>query len=226
MSETTGARQACAFCGKGADQVRRLVAGPRDTAICDECVARCRELLAAAPPGGDRLERLWTPWRLVFIEQASAPAAEPACFLCAKPAEPPERDRANLVLYRGERAYVLLNLYPYNAGHLMVAPYCHVGDLPTLPAPEAADVWALTRQAVAVLTAAYRPQGFNVGLNLGTAAGAGVPGHLHVHVVPRWHGDTNFMPVVGHTKVLPETLEQTYDRLRPLFAPATPAPEA
>lgn len=222
----TGARPGCAFCGKGAGQVHRLVAGPRGTAICDACVAECRVALGEAP-GGDRLERLWTPWRLVFIEQASAPAAapaEPACFLCAKPAEPPERDRANLVLYRGERAYVLLNLYPYNAGHLMVAPYGHLGDLPALPAPEAAEVWALTRQAVAVLTTAYRPQGFNVGLNLGTAAGAGVPGHLHVHVVPRWHGDTNFMPVVGHVKVLPETLEQTYDRLRPLFAPATPAP--
>jgi ATP adenylyltransferase len=172
------------------------------------------------------VDRLWTPWRMVFIEQASgaAPAERPACFLCAKPAEGPERDRANLILYRGQRAYVLMNLYPYNSGHLMVAPYAHGGDLPALPDATADELFALTRRAVAVLQAEYRPEGFNVGMNLGLPAGAGVPDHLHVHVVPRWNGDTNFMPVLGDTKVLPESLEQTYDRLLPRFqAEGSPA---
>jgi ATP adenylyltransferase len=165
------------------------------------------------------MERLWTPWRLAFIEQASKldPRHRP-CFLCTKPAEPRERDRANLILYRGPRAYVLLNLYPYNPGHLMVAPYLHTGALPALEPTVAGEVFALVQRAVGILEAAYRPDGLNVGMNLGRAAGAGVPDHLHVHVVPRWNGDTNFMPVLGETKVLPETLEQTYDRLRPYFA--------
>jgi ATP adenylyltransferase len=165
------------------------------------------------------MDRLWTPWRMAFIEQATARAPDelPACFLCAKPAEGSARDRENLILYRGRRAYVLLNLYPYNSGHLMVAPYGHLGDLAALPDADGDDLFALTRRAVGVLRDVYRPDGYNVGMNLGQSAGAGVPDHLHVHVVPRWHGDTNFMPVVGDTKVLPESLEQTYDRLRPRF---------
>ncbi|HLH26641.1 MAG TPA: HIT domain-containing protein [Chloroflexota bacterium] len=170
------------------------------------------------------MDRLWTPWRMAFIEQASAaaPAERPACFLCAKPAEGAARDHANLILYRGPRAYVLMNLYPYNSGHLMVAPYAHGGDLVALPAPTADELFALTQRAVGALSAEYHPDGFNVGMNLGQAAGAGVPNHLHLHVVPRWNGDTNFMPVVGDTKVLPESLEQTYDRLWPRFHPETP----
>jgi ATP adenylyltransferase len=123
-----------------------------------------------------------------------------------------------LLLYRGRRAYVLLNLYPYNCGHLMVAPYAHGGDLVALAAADRADTFALVQAAVGVLRDVYRPDGFNVGMNLGQVAGAGVPDHLHVHVVPRWAGDTNFMPIVGDTKVLPESLAQTYDRLRPAFA--------
>ncbi|MFL5311414.1 MAG: HIT family protein [Myxococcales bacterium] len=166
------------------------------------------------------MERLWTPWRMAFIEQASdgTPPARPACFLCAKPAEGPQRDRENLVLYRGQRAYVLMNLYPYNSGHLMIAPYAHGGDLTALPGPTADELFALTRRAVGALGAEYHPDGFNVGMNLGLSAGAGVPDHLHVHVVPRWNGDTNFMPVLGETKVLPESLAQTYDRLLPRFS--------
>jgi ATP adenylyltransferase len=145
---------------------------------------------------------------------------EPSCFLCALPAVEPARDREHLLLHRAERAYVLLNLYPYNSGHLMVAPYEHTGDFARLDAATAGALTALTQRAVVVLERAYRPEAFNIGMNLGRAAGAGVPDHLHVHVVPRWTGDTNFMPVVGGTKVLPETLEQTYDRLAPLFAEA------
>jgi ATP adenylyltransferase len=112
----------------------------------------------------------------------------------------------------------MLNLYPYNSGHLMVAPYEHTGDLASLPAAIGADVLALTQRSVAHLTEEYGPHGYNVGMNLGRVAGAGVPDHLHVHVVPRWNGDTNFMPVTAETKVLPETLDQTWRRLRSRFA--------
>jgi ATP adenylyltransferase len=181
-------------------------------------------------PAPDGLDRLYTPWRMAFIEQASA-AAEPAaaglpdCFLCAKPLEPAARDRVNLLLYRGQHAYVLMNLYPYNSGHLMVAPYAHGGDLTALAESVANELFALTRLAVAALRDEYRPEGFNVGMNLGRPAGAGVPDHLHIHLVPRWNGDTNFMPVLGGTKVLPESLEQTYDRLVRRFpAPAEQPP--
>jgi ATP adenylyltransferase len=137
------------------------------------------------------------------------------CIFCVKPAE--QRDEEHLILYRSERAYVLLNLYPYNSGHLMVVPYLHSGDLAALPAEISAEVMALTQKSVAALTAEYRPQGFNVGINLGEVAGGSISAHLHVHVVPRWGGDTNFMPVTAETKVLPETLDQTYRRLRPRF---------
>jgi ATP adenylyltransferase len=167
------------------------------------------------------VERLWTPWRRAFVESAGAVGdAAPACFLCTLPAADPARDREHLLVHRGQRAYVLLNRYPYNSGHVMVAPYRHTGDFAGLDPDTANALTALAQQAVSALERAYRPEAFNVGLNLGRAAGAGLPDHLHVHVVPRWTGDTNFMPVVGNTKVLPETLEQTYDRLAPLFAGA------
>ena len=138
-----------------------------------------------------------------------------ACFLCTLPTD--SADRANLILARAERVFVLLNLYPYNSGHLMVAPYAHGADLATLDAGIAAELMHETQRCVGILQHVYRPHGFNVGMNLGKPAGAGVPDHLHVHVVPRWNGDTNFMPVVGGAKVLPETLDQTYARLEPLF---------
>ena len=137
------------------------------------------------------------------------------CIFCVKPAE--GRDAENLILTRAARAYVLLNLYPYNSGHLMVVPYLHTGDLSTLPADIGAEVLSLTQKSLAALTSEYRPQGFNVGVNLGEVAGGSVSAHLHFHVVPRWAGDTNFMPVTADTKVLPETLDQTYRRLRPYF---------
>jgi ATP adenylyltransferase len=160
------------------------------------------------------MERLWTPWRRAFIEGATADT-QAGCFLCTKPAE--HDDRANLILWRGERAYVLMNLYPYNSGHLMIAPYAHTGDLATLESATAQEIMTFTQRCVGVLQQAYRPEGFNIGMNLGQPAGAGVPDHLHVHTVPRWTGDTNFMPIVAGTKVLHETLDQTYARLAPLF---------
>ncbi len=135
------------------------------------------------------------------------------CIFCVKPAE--QRDDENLILFRGQRAYALLNLFPYNSGHTMVVPYLHTGDFASLPAEVSADVFGLTQRVVGALTEAYRPDGFNIGLNLGEVAGGSISAHLHVHIVPRWGGDTNFMPITAETKVLPETLDQTYRKLKP-----------
>ena len=143
------------------------------------------------------------------------------CFLCDAAAAPPSKDEELFVLARGDRAFAILNLYPYNTGHLMVAPYRHVGELDELEHPEYDEIWTWTRKAVAALREASQPQGFNIGINLGEVSGAGVPGHFHLHVVPRWAGDTNFMPVVGDSKVLPEMLAETYERLAPLLRAAT-----
>jgi ATP adenylyltransferase len=159
------------------------------------------------------VERLYTPWRRAFIEGPK----DTGCFLCAAASADTSDDREHLVLYRAERAFVLLNLYPYNNGHLLVAPYEHTGDLARLDPVTAADVMHVSQRAIAAIDAEYHPHAFNVGLNLGRSAGAGVPDHLHTHVVPRWDGDTNFMPVFGNAKVLPESLEQTYERLEPHF---------
>jgi ATP adenylyltransferase len=160
------------------------------------------------------VDRLWTPWRREFIEDAASNASG-ECFLCIGPAE--HDDRANLIVFRAPCTFVLLNRYPYNSGHLMVAPYAHLGDLAKLEASTAEELMRTTQRAVDVLQQVYKPDGFNLGMNLGRPAGAGVPDHLHMHVVPRWSGDTNFMPIVGQTKVLPETLDQTYERLEPVF---------
>lgn len=138
-----------------------------------------------------------------------------SCIFCE--AADPAAD-APLVLYRGARAFVILNLFPYNNGHLMIVPNRHIATLADATPDELQELMALTRRAEIVLTSAYAPHGLNVGLNLGKAAGAGVADHLHVHVVPRWSGDTNFMTVVGTVRVLPETLDATAGKLRPLFA--------
>jgi len=146
----------------------------------------------------------------------SAVAEEPdGCFFCEALAK--SDDEATLILARGELAFVILNAYPYNPGHLMVASNRHVGDLEELTPEEMADAGALLRRSIRALRESSNPDGFNVGMNLGRVAGAGIPGHLHWHVVPRWNGDTNFMPVVGETKVLPELLSETYGRLRPFL---------
>ena len=139
------------------------------------------------------------------------------CFLCQKGAAAAEHDRDNLVLYRGERVFVVLNLFPYTNGHLMVAPYAHVGELPQLDADAAAELMALATQCVAALQQLSAPDGFNLGMNLGRVAGAGLADHLHLHVVPRWLGDHNYMSVVGQTRLVPEALDVTYDRLKPYF---------
>ncbi len=154
---------------------------------------------------------LWAPWRIEYIL-----GAKPAgCFLCAGAVDEPSE--GNLVLWRGERCFVLLNRYPYGSGHVMVAPLEHTGDLAALdPATNAACAAAVQR-TVQILGEVMGPDGFNVGLNLGEAAGAGVPGHLHFHVLPRWTADTNFMPLLADVRVIPEHLVATWRKLRPAF---------
>ena len=158
-------------------------------------------------------DRLWSPWRMAYIESSHGP--DQGCFFCH--GLQAGDDEASLILARAPEAFVVMNAYPYNPGHLLVAPIRHVGDLEALSESELRDVNALLQRAVGAVKAAMGPDGFNVGINLGRVAGAGVPGHVHWHVVPRWNGDTNFMPVTGETRVLPELVPETYRRLKPRF---------
>jgi ATP adenylyltransferase len=178
----------------------------------------------AASPGvgagdADGLERLWSPDRLAYIQGENRPTHDSAgeeCPFCRAPAV---SDEDGLVVARGETVYAVLNLYPYNSGHLMVCPYRHVAAYIDLGSDEVAELSALTQQAIRALQKAYAPQGFNIGMNQGTAGGAGIAAHLHQHVVPRWGGDTNFMPVIARTKVLPQSLAD----MRATVAAAWPA---
>ena len=154
--------------------------------------------------------RIWAPWRLAYVKDA-AKDSEEECIFCAKPAA--GDDRENLIVHRGERCFVILNLFPYTNGHLMVAPYEHLGRVQDLPPETVAEMMELAQRAMTVLEEGYAPHGFNVGFNQGRVAGAGVEHHIHMHVVPRWGGDTNFMPVLADTRVMPQTLDQTYDAL-------------
>ena len=158
--------------------------------------------------------RIWAPWRLAYVKDA-AKDNEDECIFCAKPAA--EDDEANLIVHRGERCFVILNLFPYTNGHLMVAPYEHVGRIQDLPAETVAETMGLAQRAMSRLEEVYDPHGYNVGFNQGRVAGAGVEHHIHMHVVPRWGGDTNFMPVIADTKVMPQTLEQSYAALKGAF---------
>jgi ATP adenylyltransferase len=161
--------------------------------------------------GPDAWERLWTPHRMAYIRGENKPTHTGPGDDCAFCRAPSLVGEESLVVARGELVYVVLNLYPYNAGHLMVCPYRHVADYTDLEIDEVAELAACTRSAMTALRAASGAQGFNIGMNQGSIAGAGIAGHLHQHVVPRWGGDTNFMPVVGHTKTMPQLLEQTRD---------------
>lgn len=153
------------------------------------------------------MKHLWAPWRIQYIK--STPPAE--CIFCTLPRE--GRDREHRILHQGDRVFAILNTFPYNSGHLMIVPRRHVADLGHLEDAEILDLVHLTTAAMEAIRETYRSEGFNVGINIGRAAGAGIVDHLHVHVVPRWVGDTNFMPVVGEVKVIPEDLSITYDRL-------------
>jgi ATP adenylyltransferase len=165
---------------------------------------------------GEGLERLWTPWRNEYVTSAGE---SEGCIFCDHLEQ--SDDQAARILYRGGKTFVILNAYPYNTGHLMVAPFRHVGDICDLENDERNEMMSLTSRSIAIIRDAMKAHGFNVGMNIGTVAGAGIPGHIHMHVVPRWGGDTNFMPVVGRTKVLPEMIEQTDKKLRPLFSSLT-----
>lgn len=157
------------------------------------------------------MKHLWAPWRLQYIKAARTEN----CVFCDLLRE--GRDRENGILTRGAEAFAILNRFPYNSAHLMVVPNRHVAQLGDLNDAEILDLFHLTTASMQAVEDTHHPEGFNVGLNIGRAAGAGITGHLHVHVVPRWVGDTNFMPVVGEVKVLPEDLTQTYDRLAPVL---------
>jgi len=159
--------------------------------------------------------RIWAPWRLAYVKDASKDIEED-CIFCAKPAAEGE-DEANLIVHRGESCFVILNLFPYTNGHLMIAPFEHIGRLQDLPPQTLTEMMALAQRAMGRLEDAYEPHGFNVGFNQGRVAGAGVEHHIHLHVVPRWGGDNNFMPVIADTRVMPQTLEQSYEALRGTF---------
>ena len=154
------------------------------------------------------MKHLWSPWRLEYL---TAPKVE-GCVFCH--AAKSDQDRENLVLLRGERVFLILNRFPYNNGHFMVVPYVHVPSLEDLDTPTLTEMMLFLKKGLAALRAVMHPQGFNIGANLGQAAGAGIEEHVHLHAVPRWVGDTNFMPVVGDMRVVPQTWLQTYDDLK------------
>lgn len=156
---------------------------------------------------------LWAPWRIDYIRGEK----ETDCFLCRIFSSKVDADAGNLLLFRGTCCAVLMNRYPYNSGHLMVAPYRHTAEPGDLSPEENLEIAALTARSIEVLRRTMNPQGFNIGINLGEAAGAGLKDHLHQHIVPRWNGDTNFMPVLGGPRAIPEALSATYDLLHPLF---------
>lgn len=153
-------------------------------------------------------ERLWAPWRLPYIESAQPTEG---CIFVTLPAE--SDDRKNLILYRGERAFVIMNAFPYTNGHLMIAPYRHTANLADLDDAELLEINQLVAKCTKWIGEAYHPNGFNIGVNLGSAGGAGIPTHVHWHIVPRWEGDTNFITTVGDVRVLPQSLEESFDRL-------------
>jgi ATP adenylyltransferase len=157
------------------------------------------------------MDQLWAPWRLAYVASPKTTVVNDACFLCRGLAE--DNDRANLIAWRSALSTVVLNRFPYNNGHLLVAPRAHKGRLDDLGTNELIDVTETLREAVRLLDRLMHPEGYNIGLNLGTVAGAGLPGHLHWHIVPRWNGDTNFMPVLAEAKVIVQSLDALYDLL-------------
>lgn len=157
------------------------------------------------------MDQLWAPWRLAYISRPALPKEGDDCFICRGLAE--SDDRKNLIVERTQLGVVVLNRFPYNNGHLLIAPKTHKGRLDELTADESQDLQRTLAKMVQVIESEMRPEGFNIGLNLGKVAGAGLPGHLHWHVVPRWNGDTNFMPVIGDVKVISQSLESLFDLL-------------
>jgi ATP adenylyltransferase len=198
--------------GEGASE---LEPGAGDAAVTDEehVGESARDGRSDQAPG-DGLQRLWAPWRFGYLAGEDPVIG---CPFCVIPARDPAEDRRSLILHRGEHAFVIFNAYPYNPGHLMVVPYDHQADLEELDVEVANELFELGRTAVRVLKDRVHCQGVNLGMNLGTAGGAGIAEHLHLHTVPRWAGDTNFISVVGAARVLPRALEEMYDELAPGF---------
>jgi len=157
------------------------------------------------------MDTMWAPWRMEYIRMEKPEG----CILCDKPGE--TGDDANRILYRGKRNYIMMNTYPYNPGHLLVAPYRHVPGLEDLTKLELHEHYEIVAECIRVLRGVFKPAGFNIGVNAGRIAGAGIADHVHTHIVPRWQGDTNFMPVVGCVRVIPEAMEETFSKLKGKF---------
>jgi ATP adenylyltransferase len=158
------------------------------------------------------VEILWSPWRHEYISRTVSENSSPACIFCVAKSDP-SRDEATLVIYRGEENFVILNRYPYTSGHLMIAPYAHLASLTETSRTTTDEMMDLAKRCERALREAYQPEGLNVGMNLGRVAGAGVADHIHLHILPRWSGDTNFMSTIGDTRVLSEDLTTTYRKL-------------
>ncbi len=159
------------------------------------------------------MKRLWAPWRMRYILENDIDKV--GCIFCVKPAQ--NKDEENKILFRGKHVFVIMNIFPYNSGHLMIAPYSHVDSLELLKEEEITEMFTLAQEVVKILKKVMEPDGFNIGMNIGRVAGAGFDKHVHLHIVPRWNGDTNYMPVLADVKVIPEALEDTYKRLKPHF---------
>ena len=157
------------------------------------------------------MEQIWAPWRIQYI-QMEKPRG---CILCEKPGE--NSDAQNYILYRGSKNFVIMNSYPYNPGHLMVAPYRHVASLDELTNDERCEHFEIVSRCIRLLREVFSPQGFNIGINMGKVAGAGIDEHVHTHIVPRWQGDANFMPVISNMRVVPEAVAETYAKLKDKF---------
>ncbi len=159
------------------------------------------------------MDRLWAPWRMQYIQNVDK--EDDGCIFCNKPTE--SDDRKNLILYRGTTCFVIMNLFPYNNGHMMVVPYQHTSDILSLEPESVSELWSLICLCKNALSKSFNPEGFNIGMNLGRVSGAGIDQHIHMHIVPRWNGDSNFMPVIAGTKVISQAIEDTYDALQPHF---------
>jgi ATP adenylyltransferase len=157
------------------------------------------------------MKKIWAPWRMEYIEMERLKG----CIFCERPGQ--NRDALNYILYRGDKNFVIMNSYPYNPAHLMVAPYRHIGNLEELADEELHEHFALVSRSIQVVKQVFNPHGFNIGINLGKIAGAGIVDHFHTHIVPRWSGDTNFMPVIAEIKVIPQALAETYNKLKDKF---------
>jgi ATP adenylyltransferase len=157
------------------------------------------------------MDTLWAPWRMEYILKAKEGKEDP-CIFCSRIAQ--KTDQQNLILWRGKTAFIIMNRFPYNNGHLMVVPYQHTGNMDDLQTEEQLELFQLLQLAATSLEKVMRPHGFNIGMNLGRVAGAGVEDHLHFHIVPRWDGDTNFMPIISHTKVVSEALDKSFEKLK------------